>query len=399
MGACHCRCADNDVAVHPEREQMQLVPEKVAVTLLDEYGFRVPNVAPITLSRLTIQSIADAQLALQWREIAISEKTVDHWRVSNLVAVQRLLAKGIPCECRSTIWLLASGASSLRASSPRSYASYFNAHQDESVIRQIEVDVPRTYSDHRFFTGPGRGQLTRLLNALADRLGKDVRYVQGMNIVTGLILLVCDDEEMAFWIVVAFMERLNMKALYVDGLDQLQACLRTLGQLISSKLPDVRRYFGEEGIEPFCYGTPWFLTMFAYALPVRQCARLFDVAFIMHQGQEWVYRFAIAYVQSVAPAIVKMPFTSATALLKTINVDDDELERLILTALRLEWDDHRAADDGFAKVAGAAAGDFDKAESEPGYGITSNDDAKKYDALRSSAGSTANVATPGMVID
>jgi Rab-GTPase-TBC domain len=76
--------------------------------------------------------------------------------------------------------------------------------------KQIEHDLPRTFSEIEFFKkeGPGYQKLRNVLYAVSVYF-KDVGYVQGMNFIAACFLLHVD-EVWAFWLFVYLVESLNM---------------------------------------------------------------------------------------------------------------------------------------------------------------------------------------------
>eukprot|EP00474_Spongospora_subterranea_P011562 CRZ12020.1 hypothetical protein [Spongospora subterranea] len=328
MGICHCGSIGPDKTPTP--------PSPIPEIILDEYGFILHH-NRYRLSDLSLISDQDQTRSLIWQSIIAGSDTVTTWR-SDLVMARELSWSGIPCTIRHKAWYILSGAQSLKALSPISYAQYL-LEPCPTAHRQIEVDIPRTYSEHRYFTesGLGRERLKRLLHGLAIRLGPDTGYVQGMNMIAALLLLVFDnDEESAFWTLAAYMEQLNMKRLYQDGMDYLTLCLHRLGRLISTTYPQLEHHFGKENIEPFCYGTPWFLTLFAYNLPIRQCCRVFDAAFALNMGEELIYRFSLTYIRRVLPDLLRCQFSDATTLLKIIEIDDNDIGDIMKESLTMK---------------------------------------------------------------
>ena len=127
-------------------------------------------------------------------------------------ANQHTLTQGIPNELRPFVWMEISGASQKKAEFASSYfvstataPPQNEAH--EGHVKQIELDVPRTFPEHTFFKSrQGQRALTMTLRALAVHM-PDIGYCQSLNYVAGLLLLVLDhDPEDAFWVLVVLIE-------------------------------------------------------------------------------------------------------------------------------------------------------------------------------------------------
>jgi TBC1 domain family member 2A len=105
-----------------------------------------------------------------------------------------------------------SGASQKRAKFASSYfvttaTAPAQGEAHEGHLKQIDLDVPRTFPEHTFFKSTqGQRALTMTLRAVAAHM-PHIGYCQSMNYVAGLLLLVLDrDPEDAFWVLVALME-------------------------------------------------------------------------------------------------------------------------------------------------------------------------------------------------
>lgn len=120
--------------------------------------------------------------------------------------------QGVPSKLRPMVWMAVSGAAHLRA---QYVASYFitcatlpvtNADH-EAHIKQIELDVTRTFPEHPFFKERhGQQALTMTLRAYATH-DPVVGYCQSMNYVAAFLLLVLNkDAEQAFWVLVVLLQ-------------------------------------------------------------------------------------------------------------------------------------------------------------------------------------------------
>jgi hypothetical protein len=335
MGACHCKASTAPDSSNISNRHPGVHTQSIASILLDEFGFLLKN-NQTKLGQLTVEGQQNHDVSKTWQQVIRSAEPVKEFQ-SHISSANTFLCKGIPSEIRHEVWIQLSGASTLKIQSSKSYQDYVIG-VDSLTVAQVQVDAPRTFSTHPYFreNSLGRHRLIRLLHAIASRLEPAIGYVQGMNMVAAVILFVVDDEEDAFWVLVAFMESLNMKAMYADGLRSLTENLNRLGQSISLLMPQLRSHFGQENIEPFCYATPWFLTMFAYNLPVRQVVRLYDVAFCLQKGHAFVHRFALVFIESVMEELLKSTFTGSTTILKNIVLEEKQLESLLQKSLDLD---------------------------------------------------------------
>lgn len=122
-----------------------------------------------------------------------------------------LRPQGVPAYLRHKVWFDNSGAAAKRAAHGHKHfeecVRAALSSPNQSHVRQIDLDVGRTYPEHPFFRGEeGLGKLRTVLLAYAGH-NPEVGYCQSMNYVAGLLLLVLDrDPEDSFWVLAALVE-------------------------------------------------------------------------------------------------------------------------------------------------------------------------------------------------
>ncbi len=167
-----------------------------------------------------------------------------------------------------------SGAESAQRSAPATfYAALLSrppTASDAEAERQIELDLPRTFGEHPWLRGePARDALRRVLCAAA-RAVPSVGYAQSMNYVAAFALLIYRaDEESAFWLVRAALERLTAPATYARELQGLHVELRTLASLIQAKLPKLAALLRGMEAGTSLFATEWLLCLFTCTLPAE----------------------------------------------------------------------------------------------------------------------------------
>ncbi|CAJ1366401.1 unnamed protein product [Effrenium voratum] len=163
------------------------------------------------------------------------------WRSLPKKTLKALLRKGIPPEHRPEVWWSILGCDAVRQSSRVSYQQYLQEPLDSASSEVIERDLPRTFPNHRKFRcAAGRAELRNVLWAFARRCPA-VRYCQGLNFIAGLLLVVLQNEEQAFWTLVCAFDALGVEGYYTEGMTLLRADLQVLTSFLSSKCPRVAR--------------------------------------------------------------------------------------------------------------------------------------------------------------
>ncbi|KAL4886672.1 TBC-domain-containing protein [Aspergillus karnatakaensis] len=192
---------------------------------------------------------------------------------------RNLVLGGIPVALRSKIWSECSGASSMRV--PGYYDDLVKGvggiDPDSSVVAQIDMDINRTLTDNVFFRkGPGVEKLKEVLLAYSRR-NPEVGYCQGMNLITGSLLLITPTAEDTFWLLASIIEVILPKHYYDHGLLASRADQVVLRQYISLVLPKLSEHLENLGVELEALTFQWFLSVFTDCLSAEALYRVWDV--------------------------------------------------------------------------------------------------------------------------
>ncbi|VDN98677.1 unnamed protein product [Rodentolepis nana] len=151
--------------------------------------------------------------------------------------LEELVLKGLPAKLRGHLWLLLSGAQNDLCANPGYYENLVHqtSGRSNSVLLEIERDLHRSLPEHpAYHTPEGIAALRRVLTAYAFR-NPNVGYCQAMNMVTGILLLYCSEEE-AFWLLSAVCERL-LPDYYDSQVVGVRVDQAVLCQLVANHLP------------------------------------------------------------------------------------------------------------------------------------------------------------------
>lgn len=221
----------------------------------------------------------------------------------------RLVRGGIPLVYRSKLWLECSGGLDMRE--PGIFGDLL-AHVDEHdlVCVEIEKDVGRTMPLNVFFGGDGAGvdKLRRVLRAYSRR-NPAVGYCQGMNLVTSTLLLVHADEEEAFWVLSAIIERILPDDFFSPSLLPSRACPLVLLEYVQETMPKLYTHLTALGVDLPAICFSWFLSLFTDCLPIETLFRVWDVFLV--DGLDVLFRVALGILRSNEQELLECESNSA----------------------------------------------------------------------------------------
>ncbi|KAJ3811288.1 GTPase activating rab protein [Lentinula aff. lateritia] len=214
----------------------------------------------------------------------------------------RLVRKGIPLVYRSKLWLECSGGLEMREPGLfrdllADVAKDLAQGTGSGVLAEIEKDVGRTMPLNMFFggDGPGVDKLRRVLTAYSRR-NPAVGYCQGMNLVTSTLLLVHADEEEAFWVLCALVERILPEEFFSPSLLPSRACPLVLLDYVQEYTPKLFAHLNNLGVDLPAICFSWFLSLFTDCLPIETLFRVWDVFLV--DGLDVLFRVALAILRS-----------------------------------------------------------------------------------------------------
>jgi small G protein signaling modulator 3 len=90
-----------------------------------------------------------------------------------------------------------------------------------------------------------------------------------MNLVASTLLLVHADEEEAFWVLAALVERILPEGFFSPTLLPSRACPLVLLDYVQEGMPKLAAHLAELGIDLPAICFSWFLSLFTDCLPVE----------------------------------------------------------------------------------------------------------------------------------
>lgn len=278
---------------------------EVKKIIVDEYGFQY-YMTPKQEKAFARCNEKEEQRKLKWENLVESQGN------SNLPTegkLKRRCRKGIPPPFRKRVWSEISGANARRKERGIEYfaKAVSEGRRSSSFDRQIQLDVPRTFPNNTWIQSEnGQAALRRVLLAFAHHNPR-IGYCQGMNFVAAILLVVMEhDEEAAFWVLASLIDEQDSGILYQDLYSSnLSGChveMRTLQELVASKLPQLASHLSGLKCDMSILATDWFLCLYCTTLPGKTAIRLWDA--LLLEGPKVLFRVALALLKMHEPSLL-----------------------------------------------------------------------------------------------
>ncbi len=109
-------------------------------------------------------------------------------------------------------------------------------------------------------------------------------------------------EEEAFCLLVRLMNQYHLRDMFIQDMPGLHLHLYQFERLLEDLEPALYCHLHRRGVTPQLYATQWFLTLFAYRLPLQLVLRVYDL--ILSDGLETaILKFGIVLMQKNAVAL------------------------------------------------------------------------------------------------
>lgn len=173
---------------------------------------------------------------------------------------------------------------------------------------QIDLDVPRTISNHvHFHTRYGLGQrsLFRVLHCFS-LLCPQCGYCQGMGSLAATLLSYYPEEQ-AYALLVALHDspKYALHDLFSPGFPGLLEGFHVQEKLAELLVPGLNGAMQREGVVGSAYATRWHITLFSSVVPFETQLRLWDVFLLV--GRDAPILFSLAVLHSLSLTVLRDP--------------------------------------------------------------------------------------------
>jgi hypothetical protein len=209
-----------------------------------------------------------------------------------------------------------------------------NSRVTPEISKLIDKDIDRTFINHpAFHLSPMLQRLRRVLHAFAC-YRPDIGYCQSLNFVTGYLLLFYDEED-AFWILTAVVEKIAPRDYFCGDMMGIHADLHVLSILIDQFLPKLSQHLKNYGVDIRPIAFAWFISLFIKTLPIESVLRVWDLLLI--EGSVILFRVTLGILSVHAPALLQLnDFSKLFHALSKIGEITFDCDALMKTSVKMD---------------------------------------------------------------
>eukprot|EP00092_Neocalanus_flemingeri_P032883 GFUD01035762.1.p1 GENE.GFUD01035762.1~~GFUD01035762.1.p1 ORF type:complete len:854 (+),score=257.98 GFUD01035762.1:282-2843(+) len=247
--------------------------------------------------------------------------------------------KGVPERFRGRLWSILLDLDRIKQEQQGKYEEMKEiARKHSPEIRQIDLDVNRTYRDHIMFRERYNNRQQDLFHVLAaySMFNTEVGYCQGMSQIAALLLMYLNSEEDAFWALSQLMAspKYNMHGFFIPGFPKLIRFQEQHDKILHKKLRRLQKHLTANSIDTGIYTLKWFFQNFLDRLPFSLTIRIWDLYLL--EGECIMIAMAYTILKLHRKTLLKMGMDELIEFLqKTLEADfgyDDDF--VVETALR-----------------------------------------------------------------
>ncbi|XP_064198643.1 USP6 N-terminal-like protein isoform X2 [Anguilla rostrata] len=285
--------AEQDAALRLEQERAEIVAKydkgKEGATVepwedanfhlykvIDRFGFLHENELPSYDSVEEKQKHQEVERTSKWLKML---KSWDKYKNSEKLV--RRIYKGVPLQLRGEVWCLLLDIPKIKAEKKDFYEKLkLRARGTSPDVRQIDLDVNRTYRDHIMFMHRYDVKQQALFHVLTaySMYNTEVGYCQGMSQITALLLIYMNEED-AFWALVKLLsgQKHSMHGFFVPGFPKLMRFQEHHDRILKKMMPKLKQHLDSQEVFTSLYTMKWFFQCFLDRTPFTLTLRIWDI--------------------------------------------------------------------------------------------------------------------------
>ncbi|CAI5636424.1 unnamed protein product [Oreochromis niloticus] len=244
--------------------------------VVDRFGFVHENELPSYDSVEEKQKHTEVERTTKWL------KMLKNWdKYKNSEKLLRRIYKGIPLQLRGEVWCLLLDIPKIKEEKKDFYEKLkVRARGISPDIRQIDLDVNRTYRDHIMFMHRYDVKQQALFHVLTaySMYNTEVGYCQGMSQITALLLIYMNEED-AFWALVKLLsgQKHAMHGFFVPGFPKLMRFQEHHERILKKMMPKLKQHLENQEVFTNLYTMKWFFQCFLDRTPFTLTLRIWDI--------------------------------------------------------------------------------------------------------------------------
>uniref|UniRef100_UPI0037E79B7E USP6 N-terminal-like protein isoform X2 n=1 Tax=Semicossyphus pulcher TaxID=241346 RepID=UPI0037E79B7E len=244
--------------------------------VIDRFGFLHQNELPSYDSVEEKQKHTEVERTTKWL------KMLNSWdKYKNSEKLVRRIYKGIPLQLRGQVWCLLLDVPKIKEEKKDFYEKLkARARGLSPDIRQIDLDVNRTYRDHIMFMHRYDVKQQALFHVLTaySMYNTEVGYCQGMSQITALLLIYMNEED-AFWALVKLLsgQKHSMHGFFVPGFPKLMRFQEHHDRILKKIMPKLKQHLDNQEVFTSLYTMKWFFQCFLDRTPFTLTLRIWDI--------------------------------------------------------------------------------------------------------------------------
>lgn len=244
--------------------------------VIDRFGFVHENELPSYDSTEEKQKHTEVERTTKWLKML---KSWDKYKNSEKLV--RRIYKGIPLQLRGEVWCLLLDVPKIKEEKKDFYEKLkARARGLSPDIRQIDLDVNRTYRDHIMFMHRYDVKQQALFHVLTaySLYNTEVGYCQGMSQITALLLIYMNEED-AFWALVKLLsgQKHTMHGFFVPGFPKLMRFQEHHDRILKKIMPKLKQHLDAQEVHTSLYTMKWFFQCFLDRTPFTLTLRIWDI--------------------------------------------------------------------------------------------------------------------------
>ncbi|XP_061663470.1 USP6 N-terminal-like protein isoform X2 [Syngnathoides biaculeatus] len=209
-------------------------------------------------------------------------KMLKSWdKYKNSEKLVRRIYKGIPLQLRGEVWSLLLDVPKIKEDKKDFYERLkARAKGSSPDVRQIDLDVNRTYRDHIMFMHRYDVKQQALFHVLTaySLYNMEVGYCQGMSQITALLLIYMNEED-AFWALDRLLSgpKHAMHGFFVPGFPKLLRFQDHHDRILKKMMPKLKQHLDSQEVLTSLYTMKWFFQCFLDRTPFTLTLRIWDI--------------------------------------------------------------------------------------------------------------------------